>query len=143
MPRKLIAAVLALTLSTLFVFAQDDSEPTASVWDGVYTEEQAQKGKDNYAQHCAGCHAPDLGGTPGGPALKGARFIFGWNDKSVAELYEYTSTMMPLGQAGSLSSEAYAAVVAHILEANDFPAGDEELLPDTDLLSNILIEREG
>ena len=50
-------------------------EATRSVWDGVYTEEQAGRGKPLYNQHCASCHADTLmGGEMSPPA--GAAAIF-------------------------------------------------------------------
>ena len=33
-----------------------------SVWDGVYSEEQASRGKDEYEYNCGNCHIHDLSG---------------------------------------------------------------------------------
>lgn len=33
-----------------------------SVWDGIFTEEQATRGKAVYEQHCRSCHGADLMG---------------------------------------------------------------------------------
>ena len=33
-----------------------------SVWDGVYTAEQALRGAPLYQQSCAECHGPDMSG---------------------------------------------------------------------------------
>ena len=33
-----------------------------TVWDGVYTEGQAERGAVQYTEACAACHTPDLSG---------------------------------------------------------------------------------
>ena len=40
-----------------------------SVWDGVYTAEQAQRGEPLYQQSCAECHGPDLAGGELSPEI--------------------------------------------------------------------------
>ena len=42
------------------------------IWQGVYSEAQAARGKDGYTAVCLRCHAPDLAGVTA-PALKEAR----------------------------------------------------------------------
>src|ERR1039458_10596307 len=37
-----------------------------SVWDGVYTKEQAQRGQTVYGRDCARCHSDNLGGGESG-----------------------------------------------------------------------------
>ena len=45
-----------------------------TVWDGVFTAEQAARGQMIYATTCAACHGADLGGV-NHPALKGEAFL--------------------------------------------------------------------
>ena len=45
-----------------------------SVWDGVYTEDQAQRGKELYAAHCLACHGENLEGNGPVKALTGPDF---------------------------------------------------------------------
>jgi hypothetical protein len=40
-----------------------------------------------------------------------------------------------------LSQQAYVDVMSYILQLNKFPAGKEELLPDTAQLDRIVIEK--
>ena len=49
-----------------------------TVWDGVYTEAQAERGGVQYTESCAGCHAPDLRGDNTSPSLVGQSFAFLW-----------------------------------------------------------------
>ena len=67
------------------VSAQDTA---ASVWDGVYTEEQAQRGDLVYAESCAECHGTALDGIDDSPPLAGSDFLWDWNELSVGDLFE-------------------------------------------------------
>lgn len=109
-----------------------------TVQDGVYTDEQADRGFEAYrARGCVGCHGEDMHGTPGGPNITGFIFMFHWQDQTVGDVFSFLQNNMPPGAAGSLSSQAYTDVLAAIFRANGFPAGDTELDPEN--LDSILI----
>lgn len=97
---------------------------------GAYTAAQADRGDQLMGQHCAECHAADLSGTAGAPALKGPGFNVNWNGKAVADLNKYIKEGMPPGQPGSLTDPQYADTVAAILRANKQPEGAADLAPD-------------
>ena len=111
-----------------------------SVWDGVYTEEQARRGERTYTQACSACHLDDLLGDGFAPALVGAAFSSRWTDLSVRAIFATIRASMPLGAPASLSASAYADITAFLLSGNDYPAGDEELEPDGPTLEQIKIE---
>ena len=111
-----------------------------STWDGVYTEEQAKRGKATYVQECAQCHLDDLLGDGMAPALVGSPFTFRWSDLSLGDIFASLQATMPQGAPASLSPQAYIDVVAFLLNVNDYPAGDEELTPDVTTLEQIVIE---
>lgn len=48
---------------------------------------------------------------------------------------------MPVGRPRSLGAQGYAEVVAHILAANGFPDGPQELPASTAALDKIMIDR--
>ena len=108
-----------------------------SVWDGVYTAEQAQRGKPLYEQSCAECHGPDLAGGEMSPALVGAEFVWNWNGLSVGDLFERLRVSMPQGVPNSVSRKEKADILAFLLEANEFPTGDTELANRTGMLAGI------
>jgi len=56
--------------------------------------------------------------------LAGDAFRASWSGKTLGELHEYVRTAMPLGAGGSLTDEAYAAVVAFLLAQNGVEAGE-------------------
>jgi quinoprotein glucose dehydrogenase len=116
------------------------SASARSVWDGVYTKAQAARGKTAYSQDCAKCHAENLGGGEGSPALAGAEWVQKWSGKTAADLYQVTRKTMPSDDPGSLSTRQYADLVAYIFSVNDFPAGDKDLDRDAAALKDIKIE---
>ena len=48
-----------------------------TVWDGIYTDEQADRGESLYQDACASCHGQDLSGGQMVPELIGGEFT--WN----------------------------------------------------------------
>ena len=108
-----------------------------SVWDGVYTAEQARRGETLYQQSCAECHGPDLAGGETAPGLDGGEFVWNWNGLSVGDLFERLRVSMPEGVPSSVSRQEKADILAWVFEANGFPAGDTELASRTSMLSGI------
>jgi mono/diheme cytochrome c family protein len=135
---RLVASswLLATGLALVVVQAQD-AKPSRSVWDGVYNTEQAERGKSQYMESCASCHSKDLRGDNTAPSLVDESFAFQWDDTTVGELFTRIRTLMPSDRPNSLSPQRYRNVVAFILQANKFPAGEKEL--DADALNQILI----
>jgi len=112
-----------------------------TVWDQVYTDAQAGRGSRLFSEHCALCHSEKMtGGLGGAAALIGPEFQYLWVDKSVGELFVILRAKMPPGEAGSLSDQEYADILAAILRGNGFPAGlDQELPGDAARTSDIRI----
>jgi len=98
--------------------------PTRTVWDGVYTQEQAEAGRGIYSEACASCHGDTLGGLESAPALSGPSFAGNWNGTTLNDLAERIRVSMPADDPGSLSRLRIAEVVAYMLSAGGFPAGD-------------------
>src|SRR3954467_280499 len=119
------AGLVVLVLGAGFA----DAQPRISIWDGVYTDTQAERGHTLYTQNCARCHGADLSGTFEIPPLVG-RFMPYWSGSSLDVLFDYISTAMPLGRPGSLSPTVNADILAFILKSNNFPAGGKELSAD-------------
>src|SRR5215510_6249682 len=132
--RPFFACVSALSsvllIQAVLAGAQASAQSSKSVWDGVFTEEQAQRGRGFYSEHCATCHGADLQGAEH-RALKGDRFWTSWQDTTVDRLLTHVSTNMPHSEDGSLKgtlgARVYVDIVAYILSRNDFPAGGTEL----------------
>ncbi|HET7085631.1 MAG TPA: cytochrome c [Rhizomicrobium sp.] len=100
---------------------------TASIWDGVYSEEQAARGSAGFTAHCANCHGMNLGGTGEAPALAGPQFLSDFDGLSVGDLFDRIRTTMPQDSPGSLTRDQVADILAFLLKANALPAGAKEL----------------
>jgi Cytochrome C oxidase, cbb3-type, subunit III len=124
------------------IVTQDVAQPR-SVWDGVYTDEQARRGEIQYGRTCESCHGADLSGNEVDevPALVWDTFLGSWSGRTVKDLLEATTRAMPREKPGSLSARAYLDVIAYILQANKFPSGSKELDRDPKVLEQIVIER--
>jgi mono/diheme cytochrome c family protein len=129
----------ALLVVALIGSAIDGQEPKPTVWDGVYTATQAERGRNAYMQSCASCHADDLRGRSTAPSLIEESFLFLWSDMSVGELFERTRMLMPSDRPGSLPSATYADIIAFVMSKNGFPAGSTELSADVAALKQIVI----
>jgi mono/diheme cytochrome c family protein len=113
---------------------------SASVWDGVYSEEQARRGETAYREACLNCHGAELEGGDMTPALTGGVFTSNWNDLSLGDLFERIRTTMPLDKPGALSRQQNVDVVAFVLKANLWPAGTTEMPRDLGALKQIRIQ---
>ncbi|HZM59696.1 MAG TPA: cytochrome c [Vicinamibacterales bacterium] len=110
---------------------------TKTVWSGVYSAAQADRGAGVYTQHCANCHGAGLEGADMSPALAGAGFMANWNDLTLGDLFERIRISMPADRPGSLTRQQMADVIAHMLRANRFPAGATELPIETPALRTL------
>ena len=122
-----MACLIVLLLLALPVAgaAQSSDSAAATVWQGVYSDAQAARGQTEYATHCARCHRDDLSGYNN--ILKGRRFMEKYRETTLDLLFDKTRTTMPRGAPATLSDKAYVDIVAHMLKANEFPAGAQEL----------------
>ena len=114
---------------------------TKSVWDGVYSREQAGRGQAKYAQVCSNCHQSDLSGSDQAPGLAGGDFLDRWDGQSVGDLADRIRTSMPLDDVGSLNVQLSADITAYLLQANSFPAGETELAADRSAMRAIAFKR--
>jgi S-disulfanyl-L-cysteine oxidoreductase SoxD len=125
------AALLCAAICWVSGTSAQQAAPTGrTVWDGVYTAEQAQRGNNLFLANCAECHGASLQGG-GGKALAGEVFWTDWREQTVDALLTYVSKNMPFSEdgslAGTLSPSTYVDIVAHMLAVNELPAGKQEL----------------
>src|SRR5262245_5767531 len=114
-----------------------------TVWDGVYTDAQAERGRTAYQQACVACHRDDLRGDNTAPSLVGESFTFLWGDMEVGELSARIQKLMPPERPGSLPAETYSDIIAFILQKNAFPAGMSELGTDPGALHILITTQRG
>lgn len=123
----------------------DPAPPLRSIWDGVYTQAQADRGKAVYKGPCGLCHGTKLNGVPDdqdmrpAPPLGRAKFLRNWDGRSLGAVYTYSKLTMPQSNPGFLPDDDYAAIVAHMLAVSGVPAGNEPLPSDPAVLGAIII----
>lgn len=132
--RLLVLASLTTTLSA--------QSADRSVWDGVYTAEQAKRGEALYASNCASCHGSALGGGESAPPLTGGEFMANWNGLTVGDLFDRIRVSMPADRPGQLGRQQNADILAFMLSVSQFPAGKSELEHQSEVLKQIRIEAE-
>jgi mono/diheme cytochrome c family protein len=137
--RDLSALVFTLLISASPVFAQT---PEAKIWTGIFTNEQAERGKANFNIACVRCHGADLAGQTA-PSLKGPRFIGAWENENLYKIFTKIRDTMPPNFGTILPDNDKLDVLTYILRTNEFPVGSLELKVDTETLENIQIVRKG
>ncbi|MCZ6855852.1 MAG: c-type cytochrome [Gammaproteobacteria bacterium] len=131
--------MLILSFLCALAVAGFASAQTHSVWDGVYSEEQARRGAILFGEVCASCHGEDLRGDSNSPGLIGVSFMFLWEDRSLGELFRSIQSEMPPTNPNSLARGSYLDILAYIMNVNTFPAGEDKLSPEFARLDQIFI----
>jgi cytochrome c len=132
---SLVVAGIATIVLSHAVVGAFQAKPR-SVWDGVYTDDQAKRGAPLYAEKCSNCHGSELTGNDA-PALVGAEFSANWSDLSLNDLAERIRITMPADNAGSLSRAQVVDLIATILKHAEMPTGAAELPPTPETLKLI------
>ena len=149
-PRQRAAAVIVVVGSLWWAIPaparglRGSSAPAAgaaarSAWDRVFSDAQAKRGQAAYARECAPCHGDDLRGVGPAPALGPDDFLFVWENRTLGDLFERIRTAMPPDRPDSLPPDTYRDILAFLLSASMFPAGDKDLDLDVGALRQVLI----
>lgn len=117
-----------------------------TVWSGVYTAVQAERGAFVYSRYCQRCHGADLRGPAMGghlpgqspaPAIAGDEFRWQWNELTAADLMQRVRDMPP-GNPTAISRDDSVDLLAYILSRNGMPAGETALpatLPELSMIA--------
>jgi glucose/arabinose dehydrogenase/mono/diheme cytochrome c family protein len=127
----------SVTLTVLAIASIAVAQTSRLVGDGVYTQEQANRGKTAYTAQCVSCHGAEMRGNDETPGLTGDAFLANWRKRSVDDLFEKVRVSMPADKPGSLSRQTNVDILAYILAVNKFPAGNTELGAQTEVLKEI------
>jgi len=140
-----ITLMIGVALACATAVAGAQTVKPVSVWSGVYTAAQNQRGEELHADVCSMCHGPRLNGAsqaemPPSPAIAGATFLRKWTGRNVAALFVIVRHTMPPDSPGTLTDQQSLDAIAHMLAISGMPAGDRELPLDPNALANIVIE---
>lgn len=137
-----LPALLPMAIGLAMAGAALAQDAGKSVWQGIYTSEQADRGAGIYAQRCGACHGAALNGTGEAPPLIGGEFVSHWDTMTVGDLYDRVRTTMPQNDPQSMTREEYADVLAFLLKTNGFPTGSQPLDRRSEVLATIGITAE-
>jgi cytochrome c len=150
-PNARAAAALLLAAGVLgSAVLTPAAQAPKTVWSGIYSEAQAQRGQQAYQVQCAYCHQPDLSGgffdngTGRAPALAGPKafdssFLDRWRDQTVGEFIATIAATMPQTKPASLPVQTYIDIAAFVMSKNGIPAGAADLPADVPTLQEIAI----
>jgi mono/diheme cytochrome c family protein len=127
-----VIGVVAAALSDPALAQSSVPQSVRSTASGVYTDEQATRGRDTYQMQCKSCHTP--------ASHTGPTFASWWDRKPLSDLYQFVTTRMPKNEPGSLQPDEYADLIAYLLKLNDLPSGSEPLPADSVVLKKIRID---
>ena len=135
---KWFGSVLIIVAFAIPLAAQQ--APEKKITDGVFTSDQALRGKSAFEGSCARCHNVALVGSERGPAIKGPTFLSHWEKDNLAGLFTKIRDTMPEGGPGTVSDELKIDILTYILQQNGFPSGREELQVDLSALEDIRVK---
>jgi uncharacterized protein len=107
--------------------AQSTPPDMRTIWDGVFTQAQADRGREQYRNSCASCHKADLLGESAAPPLAGPEFSQRWVGSNVDDLLTTIRRSMPQDAPDSLGTPAYVDLVSYLLSVNGSPAGANDM----------------
>jgi cytochrome c len=127
MRRRVSGTIVAVGIGAMLGAGVALPAQQRTIWDSVFTDEQARRGEKVYAEYCGRCHGDGLGGVESAPPLTGSEFYANWEGQSLDALFERIRISMPQDKPGSLSRAQNTDVVAHMLKVGGYPMGATEL----------------
>ena len=130
-------------LITLVISVSAFGQTSKRVQDGVFSSEQALRGKAAFDLSCSRCHNVALIGSERGPAIKGPAFLAHWEKDTLAGLFTKIRDTMPEGGPALVKDEQKIDILSYILQQNGFAAGKEDLTLNLSSLEDIRLSKKG
>jgi mono/diheme cytochrome c family protein len=99
------ARLLAQTLGPQPTPSPSPSPDPRTVWDGVYSDEHAKRGRSLYYGECVSCHGDNLKGNESTPALSGSDFAADREGQTLGDLFKKIRGTMPQNEPGRLNQQ--------------------------------------
>jgi cytochrome c len=120
-------AGMALVMAAATSATGAQAQATRSTKDRVYTEAQADRGKQVFNEKCIDCHTAGMWGND-------------WNTKTAADVYDFVFQNMPEQAPGSLTGQQVVDILAFFMKGAELPAGQTELPTAIPSLKEIRME---
>lgn len=95
--------------------------PAAGAPAGLFSQAQANRGRDTFRSMCTECHTA--------AEFTDNAFKVKWARRTVGDLYQFIHTSMPDDAPGVLTEAQALELTAYILEMNGFTAGSRQMQP--------------
>ena len=138
-PLRTAVAIVASIGITAAVARAQDASAGGQLAGGVYSTEQADRGRAVFDGKCQSCHGAAFEGGTLAPALTGREFLSAFQQKPLRRIYSRIISTMPPDDIGSLTERETLALVALLLRANGYPAGPEPLARADDLNAIVVV----
>ena len=129
-----LAAVCGAAILAVAAAGVAQSPEQRTVRDGVFSNEQVERGRGTFSRVCADCH--DIEEFTGVGA-----YLEDIEGDTVWDLFEYVWEEMPEDYPSSLEPTEYADVLAYVFSVWGLAAGESELPTERAPLDAIVIER--
>jgi mono/diheme cytochrome c family protein len=130
------AATLAVSLFAFFgssVVARGQSATVRSTRDGIFSAEQARRGRAGFLWNCMECHELEEYTAAGA-------YLEEMEGKTVWDVFEFIWSEMPEDNPSLLEPEEYADILSYILSVYGMPAGEADLPTDRGALEDIVVQ---
>lgn len=90
---------------------------------GIFTDEQARRGRTTFDEACSECHTTS--------EFRGRSFRSNWGRRTVYSFFRTVRSTMPDDNPGGLEEQVYLDVVSYVLSINGHDGGPSELSADS------------
>jgi mono/diheme cytochrome c family protein len=133
MSRSYLFLSLSLVVIATPVRGQDSvAAGPRSVSSGVFTVDQADRGRASHRTNCTSCHSSSK--------YVGQDFAALYLGGTVFDMLDKIRTTMPDDNPGALPIQDYVDIIAYILNINGYPRGAVELPADEAALKSLKID---
>jgi S-disulfanyl-L-cysteine oxidoreductase SoxD len=133
MRRFATLSILSTALIAPLTFGgQQAPSAERSVMSGVYSADQAARGRTSHRTNCTSCH--------GTTNYTGEAFEKLWLGSTLFDVLDRLRTTMPEDNPGNIPVTEYVDIIAYILSVNGYPQGTAELLPDEAELRKVKVD---
>lgn len=135
---RTFVAAAGLFVVSIYAIGSVDAQTPTTVWQGAFSNAQADRGGAVYKRECTTCHSDNFkGNIDGGPPLVGKDFEMRWQGMTLLDIVNQVSELMPGDEPGTVSRKEWVDLFAFIFRANGATMGATDLPSDDESLAQV------